>query len=677
MKARLVMILMLAILPDTNAWSQAEEDGMVARTQLLLQQPVQEQLADGLMQWNTEMQSAKTAAAFGKLPLVMESLLHPWQGLSKVEKTTNALLSSISEMDGRLVESLMAQLLPLRDTGGAAAAEASDSASGFPLFADSGQQPLEFLQEVIEQAHALKEQALERLEAHEREFVASWPRDSVRLFEVHLYSADPAFLERYGLSGRERAVLRGAQRWAAENDLRFLKLLEEKIDWKQLGESAAILGRLADPLWQQALIGHFADAAALDKPVPGIEGDVLHVAETSAGSVIIGGPGENRYSFRHSPAAVIDLGGNNQWLGALAASREDKHSNSVLIALGDGRNEFHAGDFGLATGTLGVGLLLSGKGDDFFHGRDGCGGVGLGGIGLLIDGGGKNRYLGGRFSLGAAMGGIGAVVSVGSGEEFDARMHAIGFGGPGGVGVVLRNGGAASYRAGHQDASGYNDLTMRRGQSGFQTDAFSLGCGSGKRVFSAIAEEQAVSLAGGVGLLLEAAGNSTYDGSNFALGCGYYFGLGVLHDRDGDDRYQAARYGMAAGAHYGVGVFLDQSGDDRYDSTGPTYNCGAAWDRTAALFIDAGGNDQYNLTRSAGLGISQHSSWAVAADLHGADAYQVATGLGASAAASPAMFIDAQPPNRFKEFSNKASIILTDGMQAFRPPAGWLQSFGK
>jgi hypothetical protein len=269
------------------------------------------------------------------------------------------------------------------------------------------------------------------------------------------------------------------------------------------------------------------------------------------------------------------------------------------------------------------------------------------------------------------MGGIGAVVSAGSGEEFEARMHAIGFGGPGGVGVVLRNGGAATYRAGHQDASGYNDLTMRSGQSGFQTDAFSLGCGSGKRVFSPLAEEQALSLAGGVGLLLEAAGKSTYDGSNFALGCGYFFGLGVVHDRDGDDRYQATRYGMATGAHYGVGVFLDRSGDDVYESSGPTYNCGAAWDRTVALFIEAGGNDQYDLKRTTGLGISQHFSWAVAADLHGSDTYHVPSGLGSSAEASPALFLDGDSPNQFTGFSKSAPFAPADGLKMFRTPAGW------
>ena len=404
------------------------------------------------------------------------------------------------------------------------------------------------------------------------------------------------------------------------------------------------------------------------------------MAETSTGPVIIGGPGDNTYSIRVSPAAVIDLGGNNQWLGALAASHDDKHSNAVLIALGDGRNEFHAGDFGLATGTLGVGLLLSGKGNDFFHGRDGrdgCGGVGVGGIGLLIDRGGENRYLGGRFALGAAMGGIGAVVSSGSDEVLEARMHAIGFGGPGGAGVVIRHGGAASYRAGHQDASGYNDIRIRSGESGFQTDAFSLGCGSGKRVFSPVAEETTLSLAGGVGMLLEKTGDSCYDGSNFALGCGYFFGLGLVSDQYGDDRHQAARYGMAAGAHYGVGLFLDHSGNDHYQSSGPTYNCGAAWDRTVALFIDAGGNDHYDLTRSAGLGISQHFSWATAADMHGSDTYQLSSGLGASGAASPALFIDAEPANQFFGFPGNAPFSPADGTQAFRPPAGWFQSVGK
>jgi hypothetical protein len=319
-------------------------------------------------------------------------------------------------------------------------------------------------------------------------------------------------------------------------------------------------------------------------------------------------------------------------------------------------------------------MILSGSGADAFHGSIAIGGTGLGGIGLILDQGGTNSFHGERFCFGAAAGGIGAVLSAGGDETYGASMYSLGFGGPGGIGVLLRKGGNATIRAGGREPSGYNPLTVREGEQGFQYDTFSLGCGSGKRVFSAKPEETAFSLAGGVGMFIEEAGDSLYEASNFAMGCGYFFGAGLMMDLQGEDRYRPARYGMASGAHYGAGLFIDQSGNDHYESRGPTYNCAAAWDRTTALFIDAAGDDQYDLMRSAGLGISQHASWAVAADLAGADTYRLSSGLGASGNGSLAFFVDLASPNVFENWPPQAPFQPSDEQQTFRPPGGWFRA---
>ncbi len=668
----------MLLLPAAGFEQISPPTRLVKQSAKALQEPMQTQLGGALQNWVQEMKTAQTSPAFGKLPVLLEALHNPWKGFASLETSAREILTASATIDGGTVEFLIKQTLPLLDVPASQATPEKHTeptfANRYPLFEEADKEPVSYLLGVIEAAHEARERALRALSAEERDFLSSWPCDSVRLFYVHFYSAQPAFLEQYGLTGQERVVFRGAQKWAAENDLRFLQLLCSKVDFSALGKAASILGRLADPDWQQALQTELADAQPIQEPVPGIEGDVLRVEETAAGKVIITGKGNNQYSLRVSPAAIIDLGGDNQWVGALASSTGAASSNAVIVALGDGKNEFHGGDFGLATGTLGVGLLLSGSGDDFYHGRDACGGVGLGGIGLLIDRGGANRYRGGRFALGAAMGGMGLLLSAGENESFQGQLYALGFGGPGGVGAVVRTGGSASYVAGYSEPSGYNDLRILPGDRGYQWETYSLGCGSGKRIFSPVPEEAALSLAGGVGMLLEATGDSTYESSNFALGCGYFFGAGVVLDRAGDDRYLAARYGMASGAHYGVGLFLEESGNDRYSTRGPTYNCGAAWDRTVAVFVEGAGDDTFDLTGSAGLGISQHSSLAVASDLAGEDTYIVSSGLGTSGEGSPAIFSDSHSPNTFEKWPPQADFQPGNGIQIPRPPAGWFLS---
>lgn len=154
------------------------------------------------------------------------------------------------------------------------------------------------------------------------------------------------------------------------------------------------------------------------------------------------------------------------------------------------------------------------------------------------------------------------------------------------------------------------------------------------------------------------------------MGSGYFFGLGIMLDRAGDDCYVPARYGMVAGAHYGVGLLIDQAGNDRYESIGPTYNVAAAWDRTVGLFHDGAGNDHYDLMFSEGLGISQHASWAVAADHSSEDSYKVKSGLGSSGAGSLAVFADMEAPNHFEGFAQLSEFVPADSQILSMQPTG-------
>src|SRR5262249_36019320 len=141
-------------------------------------------------------------------------------------------------------------------------------------------------------------------------------------------------------------------------------------------------------------------------------------------------------------------------------------------------------------------------------------------------------------------------------------------------------------------------------------------------------EGVAFNLAGGLGLVIDVAGNDRYDSSNFSQACGYFFGAGLKLDLAGDDTHGAARYGHAAGAHYGMGLFIDYAGNDTYTSTGPPYNGGCAWDHSVFLCVDAGGDDRYQFERTAGPGRADIGSWGVFADLGGKDTYVAPGGLG-------------------------------------------------
>src|SRR5262249_23922986 len=147
-------------------------------------------------------------------------------------------------------------------------------------------------------------------------------------------------------------------------------------------------------------------------------------------------------------------------------------------------------------------------------------------------------------------------------------------------------------------------------------------------------------LAGGVGLGLDLAGDDKYESSNFAEACGYFYGTRLLLGFAGKDEHVAARDGLAAGADPGGGPVLYYPRAGPYSSTGPTYNGGCAWDRSAFLFIDAAGDDRYDLERSYGFGRGDHGSWGVFADLAGKDRY-AGTNFGQADEKSLGLFLDA------------------------------------
>ncbi|MBI3410025.1 MAG: hypothetical protein HY040_16920 [Planctomycetes bacterium] len=477
---------------------------------------------------------------------------------------------------------------------------------------------------MLEAAKKSRDSAFKHLTAEERRF---------------LFDHAPKFVKNFGpqleVNKETEPILQG--------DLRFCELLS-KTKWKSLFNASNDLCQLAHPAFLKMIKKGFLDKLApIAEQVPGVTGDILYKKETPHGLILVGGKGPNTYDLKVPVALLIDIGGDDVYKGVIASSFDDEHPNSVVIDMG-GNDLYQPSDFGLATGRLGVGILVDMDGNDTYKLAPGCGGVGIGGIGALVDCKGDDTYTGTRFTQGAAVMGIGLLWDKEGNDTYTSHGLAIGFGGPGGVGLVLDSAGNDSYQCGKQYPSGYNASdapNAKPGDPGFQWDCFGLGMGLGRRVWPPKDEHLKYNLAGGIGMVIDQAGNDRYEASNFGMACGYFFGIGVILDLDGNDHYTAARYGLSAGAHYGMGLFVDYHGKDTYTSNGPTYNCGASWDRSVFLFIDAGNDDdEYLLERSGGLGRADHGSWGVFCDMGGNDRYVAPSSFGEAFDRSLAVFFD-------------------------------------
>lgn len=103
-----------------------------------------------------------------------------------------------------------------------------------------------------------------------------------------------------------------------------------------------------------------------------------------------------------------------------------------------------------------------------------------------------------------------------------------------------------------------------------------------------------------VGLLIDVAGNDTYDGRGSAasIACGL-FGIGALFDLGGHDKYVCGDSGLGCAWH-GVGLLVDTVGNDTY--TGHQW-CEGAAHAGVGLLIDETGDDKYFCQlESQGLG---------------------------------------------------------------------------
>ena len=281
--------------------------------------------------------------------------------------------------------------------------------------------------------------------------------------------------------------------------------------------------------------------------------------------VSLGGDDHYRFGPRgaHNPISVfMDMRGHDEYV-----SEHDGADPSV--------------------GFLGLGLLWDGAGRNQYTGTWLAQGAGFMGAGVLVDGSaGQKTTPGSRMEAtghaqGFALEGLGLLWAGAADDTLIALTHAQGSAGPGGAAWLINAGGNDRYElANTRLVQASSQLPQRNASMG-------QGAGRGWR-----GRGGAPDVPGGMGLLVDLAGNDHYTAQVFAQGVGFQQGLGLLIDAGGNNRHEAAWYALGAAAHQAVGVFwASGQGDDVYTMSHSS-GLGAATDRSLGWFEDVGGDDR-------------------------------------------------------------------------------------
>ncbi len=361
---------------------------------------------------------------------------------------------------------------------------------------------------------------------------------------------------------------------------------------------------------------------------------VAWAMETPLGWIVIDTTGRDNRHRLLDPLLVLDVGGNDDYE---FLARSDTHAISVLLDhRGDDRYATTAPGADPSSATLGYGVLWDTEGDDRYEGGEQAQASALFGGALLVDRGGNNRFVASARSQAHAVGGI-AVLASGSGDdEFVSQTYSQATGGPGAAALLVDTGGNDRYALTNEPLVRLSPQLPDRNTS--------MGQGAGYGMRGVFLDGR--STAGGIGMLLDLAGNDRYEAQLFAQGMGYFEGLGLLVDDGGDDSYEVAWYGMGAGVHQAAGVLLDRgTGRDVYRSTHQVV-LGAANDQSVGVFVDEGGDDDYAVGHLS-LGVGYGNATGIFVDGAGNDRYAVTSptcrALGAAFLHAPGTARENQP----------------------------------
>ena len=370
---------------------------------------------------------------------------------------------------------------------------------------------------------------------------------------------------------------------------------------------------------------------------------------SALGPVRILGPGNDVEEAGTEPALLeLDLGGDDVRRGRHAVPASLARPISLLVDLaGNDRYEAGTSDGTFGCGLFGLGAVIDLGGDDVYEGHDSCFGCGWYGAGLLYDEAGDDRYVVSKWGQGAGHFGVGVLADLAGKDTYECAQQSQAMGSTLGAGVLLDLAGNDSYLA--RDDGNQEKIYLD------QSVAMAQGCGYGRRADLSDGH----SWAGGIGVLVDGAGNDHYHAQVWSQGAGYWWAVGLLEDRGGDDVYENGKYSSGAGAHFAIGCHVDLAGNDKYNvgvETAVDQYQGHARDGSIGIFVDGAGDDVYRL-RNHCAGAGDLCSIGLFWDRAGDDLYDV-------------RWNDLGAPNGWAETPPFGAATTGEALRSFRDDMG-------
>jgi hypothetical protein len=361
----------------------------------------------------------------------------------------------------------------------------------------------------------------------------------------------------------------------------------DTVDLARIALAAALLAKVVEDADLDAVADAEFDPSTIETPI---------------GRIVVRGSGADEYltdTGDEDAALLFDLGGDDSYEVPAGASN---HLVPVSVAI-DARGGDAYG-YPVDPDSLDDGLLPS-DAQGRYHSsapptedygpitlsRTGRQGPGHGGIGLLFDLGPEaDSYKSLAASQGAAGMGVGVLYDAGGDDSYDARRArkgsrpsgsrpwwmaggndvyrtfalSQGFGGSLGAAALVDVEGDDEYFADPGNpAVGGHPLYFSPQLPGTGNSSLAQGAAQGRRPIS---DTDAAYMAGGLGVLRDLGGRDHYTGSVFAQGVGYWQAIGLLLDGGTEaDTYDAYWYTQGSTAHFALSLFVDEGGDDEYD----------------------------------------------------------------------------------------------------------------
>jgi tetratricopeptide (TPR) repeat protein len=304
--------------------------------------------------------------------------------------------------------------------------------------------------------------------------------------------------------------------------------------------------------------------------------------------IVIGGFGDDTYGDETARVPLlIDLGGNDRYTGPVATTT-GRNGVGVLIDCG-GHDRYGPSDPSPTDGRTqayayqGIAILYDHAGNDQYSAWHYAQSCAVMGFALLTDRRGDDRYTAQTAVQGAGMFGFAMLRDLDGEDIYRCANFGQGAGTTLGVGALVDVAEANPTASADRYELGIRHDRDTMGQVGFGQ--------GGAMGFRHIPWRDVPVAYGGVGILLDRAGNDRYRAAGWTTtGGSYLMSLGALIDDGGNDHYTCGT-GLGSGIHLTNAIFIDTQGDDTYDAG---FRCGgSAGDRSVAMFFDEAGDDLY------------------------------------------------------------------------------------